>query len=121
MEVKVPKRNIQTNHKDIRLCPEAFVANFNEQNDLRKVSIDELPAEHRKLNNPNLHSFSKDTETENICKYFFGSLLNKPSPQISYPILGDYADKLLRKLDKVFDSESTLIGVNLFVFRFGLL
>lgn len=39
----LPQRKIQTN-RSIRLCPEAVVANFNEQKDLKKISIEELPA-----------------------------------------------------------------------------
>ena len=37
-----PKRDIKTN-KSIRLCPEAVVANFDEQRDIKKIQIDQLP------------------------------------------------------------------------------
>lgn len=42
------RRNIQTN-KSIRLCPEAIVANFNEEQDIKKIHIDMLPTEHKRL------------------------------------------------------------------------
>lgn len=77
---------------------------------MRKVSIDELPAEHRKLNIQSINSFSKDTVTENVCKFFFNALLCKPSPQLPYPI-NDYLEKLLSRLDKIFEDETTLIRV----------
>jgi hypothetical protein len=47
----VLKRNIQTN-KSIRLCSEAVVANFNDQNEVKKIHIDMLPTEHRRLVKP---------------------------------------------------------------------
>ena len=42
------RRKIHTN-KSIRLCPEAVVANFNEEQEIKKIHIDMLPTEHRKL------------------------------------------------------------------------
>lgn len=36
------RRNIQTN-KSIRICPEAIVANFDDQRDIKKIQIDQLP------------------------------------------------------------------------------
>jgi hypothetical protein len=44
----VARRSINTN-KSIRLCPEAIVANFNEEQDIKKIHIDMLPTEHRRL------------------------------------------------------------------------
>ncbi len=40
---KVPKRKIQTTNKSIRLCSQAIVANYQDQNDVKKVLIDMLP------------------------------------------------------------------------------
>jgi hypothetical protein len=37
------KRKTKTANKSIRLCPEAIVANFQDQNDVKKVNIDMLP------------------------------------------------------------------------------
>ena len=49
--VTVQKRNIQTN-KSIRLCSQAVVANFNDQNEVKKIHIDMLPTQHRRLVKP---------------------------------------------------------------------
>ena len=49
-----------------------------------------------------MNSFSKDTVTENVCKFFFNALLCKPSPQLTYPI-NDYLDKLINRLDKILE------------------
>lgn len=67
------------------------------------MSIDELPAEHRKLNSQNVHSFSKDSNTEMVCKFFENALYCKPQPQLPYPIPSDYLDKMLIKLEKIFE------------------
>ena len=75
-----------------------MVANYNDENDLKKISIDELPAEHRKLNNANILSFEKDTKNENLCKYFLDALLNKPVPKLTYPASEDNISKMVSKL-----------------------
>ena len=49
---KIAKRKIQTTNKSIRLCSEAIVANYQDQNEVKKVSIDMLPTEHLRLVNP---------------------------------------------------------------------
>ena len=49
---KVSKRKPQTVNKSIRLCSEAIVANYQDQSEVKKVSIDMLPTEHRRLVNP---------------------------------------------------------------------
>ena len=36
---QIPQRKIQTN-KSIRMCPEVIAANFNDEKDLRKVSLE---------------------------------------------------------------------------------
>ena len=56
---KIAKRKIQTTNKSIRLCSEAIVANYQDQNEVKKVSIDMLPTEHRRLVNPINLSTSK--------------------------------------------------------------
>jgi hypothetical protein len=38
-----------------------------------------------------------------ICKYFENSLYCKPNPQLNYPLPADYIDKMLNKLEKIFD------------------
>ena len=107
----IPQRKIQTN-RSIRLCPEAIVANFNEQKDLKKVSIEELPAEHRKLNDPNVNSGSKDSATQLISNFFLNSLFLKPSPQLTYPPSGDNIDKVLQKMVSILNDEETLLRVH---------
>lgn len=42
------RRNVQTS-RSIRLCPDVVVANYNEEMDVKKISIDELQSENRKL------------------------------------------------------------------------
>lgn len=87
------------------------MANFNEQRDLKKVSIEELPAEHRKLNDPNINSNSKDSASQVISSFFLNSLFLKPSPQLKFPISGDYIDKMLQKMIAIFSEEETLLRV----------
>lgn len=50
MDIEQPhKRDTKTTNKSIRLCPEAVVANFDEQRDIKKIQIDQLPTENRRL------------------------------------------------------------------------
>lgn len=98
-----PRRQNHSNqgNRPIRLCPEVVVANFKEQNDVKKVSIDELESEPKRLTDPTIHSFSRDNIGEVIGKYFLNSLL-KAAPELSYPLPIEYLDKMLLRLEKIF-------------------
>ena len=85
MEVEdVVRRNIHTN-KSIRLCPEAIVANFNEEQEIKKVNIDILPMEHRKLVGNSAVSTYKE-HIEKIHRFFLNNLFLRPNASITYPI-----------------------------------
>ena len=85
MEVEdVIRRNIHTN-KSIRLCPEAIVANFNEEQEIKKVNIDILPMEHRKLvGNTGVSNYKE--HIEKIHRFFLNNLFLRPNASITYPI-----------------------------------
>lgn len=93
IEHPVVRRNINTN-KSIRLCPEAIVANFNEEQEIKKIHIDMLPTEHRRLvgnttvGNPKEH-------LEKIHRFFLNSLFMRQTIHLTFPISGEYIDKLL--------------------------
>ena len=108
------KRKTKTANKSIRLCSQAIVANFQDQNDVKKIQIDMLPTEHKKLVNPiNLTSF-KDSY-EKYYKYFLNSLLCRPISTLSLPIQQDYTDKLFEGVAKILDEEPTLLNVTIFM------
>lgn len=48
MDIESSRRSTRSN-RSIRLCPEAVVANFNDDADIKKIHIDMLPTEHRRL------------------------------------------------------------------------
>jgi hypothetical protein len=50
-----------------------------------------------------IHSFSKDNSVDAIYRFFTNTLFCKANPQLSLPIPPDYLDKLLVKLEKIFD------------------
>jgi hypothetical protein len=51
----------------------------------------------------NIHSFSKDSSIDGPYGYFTNNLYCKTNAQISLPISIDYLDKLIIKIDKIFD------------------
>ena len=109
LESESIRRNIQTN-KSIRLCAEAVVANFNEEQEIKKINIDILPMEHRKLvgntavGNPKEH-------VDKIHRFFLNNLFLRPSASVNYPIPGEYINKLLEEVEKILDEEPMFIRV----------
>lgn len=109
IEHPVVRRNINTN-KSIRLCPEAIVANFNEEQEIKKIHIDMLPTEHRRLvgnttvGNPKEH-------LEKIHRFFLNSLFMRQTIHLTFPISGEYIDKLLEAMEKAVEEEPTLVRV----------
>ena len=99
-----PKRHNLSNqtNRSIRLCPEAIVANFKEQSDVQKISIDELESEPKKLNEQTINHVSRDNAGEVIAKYFLGTLFMKGIPELNYPLPIEYLDKLLIRMEKIF-------------------
>ena len=96
------KRDIKTTNKPIRLCHQAVVANFDEQKDIKKIEIDQLPTENRKLiQNINLTS-SMQTQ-EKIYRFFLNNLFCRPTAHIGYPIPSEYIDRLLEGIEKITD------------------
>jgi len=87
------RRNIHTN-KSIRLCPEAVVANFNDEQEIKKIHIDMLPTEHRRLVGNTTVSNSREP-LEKIHRFFLNNLFLRPSATITFPIPAEYIDKLL--------------------------
>ncbi len=83
--VKSSKQKVLTTGKSIRLCSEAIVANFQDHNEVKKVSIDMLPTEHRKLVNP-INLTSNKEAYEKVVKYFLNLLLCRPIASLSFPI-----------------------------------
>lgn len=96
----VVRRNIQTN-KSIRLCPEAVVANFNEEQDIKKVHIDLLPTEHKKLVGNTSVGAAKD-HLEKVHRYFLSALLLR-SQHLAFPIPGDLLERLLEGVERAVD------------------
>lgn len=105
------KKIVHTGKKSIRLCSEAMVANFQDQNEVKKISIDMLPTEHRRLVNPINLSSSKDSN-EKVHKFFLNSLLCRPIASLNFPIQQEYTDKLVEGVSKILDDEPTLLNVN---------
>jgi len=97
----VVRRNIHTN-KSIRLCPEAIVANFNEEPDIKKINIDILPMEHRKLTGTTALLNSRE-HVEKIHRFFLNHLLLKPNASMTYPIPNEYINELLKEIEKILD------------------
>lgn len=92
------------------------MANFNEDPDVQKVQIDQLPTEHRRLVGNVSLSNSKEN-FEKIYRYFLSSLFCRPLAHISFPIAPDYADKLLEHVEKIIEEESSLVRVIAQLFR----
>ena len=103
MDIEPPRRNNHSNqtNRSIRLCHEAIVANYDEENDVKKIKIEELQAEHRKLLDPGASNSFKDNAAETIAKFFMNSLYMRPIPQLAYPLPLEYLEKLIQKMDKV--------------------
>ena len=107
---KVSKRKPQTVNKSIRLCSEAIVANYQDQNEVKKVAIDMLPTEHRRLVNP-INLSSGNLAYEKVHKFFLNALLCRPIASLNFPIQQEYTDKLFEGLNKILDDEPTLLNV----------
>ena len=115
VEHDIIRRNIHTN-KSIRLCPEAIVANFNEEQEIKKVNIDILPMEHRKLVGNTAVSNNKE-HIEKIHRFFLNNLFLRPNASITYPIPNEYINKLLEEMEKILDEEPMFIRVIFSLFR----
>ena len=107
---KVSKRKPQTVNKSIRLCSEAIVANYQDQNEVKKIAIDMLPTEHRRLVNP-INLSSGNLAYEKVHKFFLNALLCRPIASLNFPIQQEYTDKLFEGLNKILDDEPTLLNV----------
>lgn len=107
---RVNKKKPQTTNKSIRLCSEAIVANFQDQNEVKKVLIDMLPTEHRRLVNPISLSTSKEGY-EKVHKFFLNSLLCRPIASLNFPVQQEYTDRLFEGIHKILDDEPTLLNV----------
>lgn len=68
---------------------------------MKKIKIEELQAEHRKLLDPGTSNSFKDNAAETIAKFFMNSLYLRPLPQLAYPLPLEYLEKLINKMDKV--------------------
>lgn len=99
----IPRRNIHTN-SSIRLCPEAVVANFNEEHEIKRLHIDMLPSEHRRLVGNTSVGASKE-HVEKIYKFFLGHLFLKSYAALPSPMSSDYVDKLLDYVEKILNDE----------------
>ena len=118
------KRSIKTTDKPIRLCQEAIVTNYNDQNEMKKINIQELQSEHRKLNESMMNGLSmlrKDPNYEHVARYFLNSLFCQSNPQLLLPVHSDYLDKILTRIEKLVQEETTLLRVYLGVCRSELL
>lgn len=80
---------------------------------MKKIGIQELQAEHRKLNENSLNSLSisrKDPNFDHISRYFLSSLFLQPNP-MNPNANSDYLDKMFNRLEKILEQEPTLIKV----------
>ena len=53
---------------------------------MKKICIEELESEPKKLTDPTINSFSRDNAGEVIAKYFLGTLFMKNIPELNYPL-----------------------------------
>ena len=91
-------RKILTSSRPIRLCNEAVVVAYDEQI-VRKIGIDKLEEESRRLKEPLLPQQSK-VYLEKIYTTVLSSYFMKPNPA-NFPFMQDLIYALLDEVDKI--------------------
>ena len=96
------------------------MANYNEDDLIKKVLVDDLPSERRRLVGNVSLGFPRE-HIEALSEYFVGRLLMRNDIQIKDPPPKQYIDALLAAVEKNFDEEPSLVQVSMAISRCGTL